>query len=92
MFKTLKEAKNVLDEMSKIIQKYGFVCGCDYLDLSGVSSGTYIDFYYGWTDIKDAKIKQIENGYVILMPESKIIKSKIERRLKDKIDVDYVIP
>ena len=64
---TRGEAEDVLTRMDELIATYGTVSVADMYDLCGVTP-QYTDNKYGWTNIRNASIVRIREGYVIKMP------------------------
>ena len=58
------EAEEILTRMDALIDTYGLVRVADLYDLVGVS-GNYTDNKYGWTNIRNAKIVRVRDGYMI---------------------------
>lgn len=67
IFESMAEAERVKEQMSEIINEYGYVTVADVCDLANVSSN-YMDSKYGWTYINSAKVTRIRNGYYIKLP------------------------
>lgn len=63
------EAESVLMRMDELISSYGMVSVADLYDLVGIT-GNYTDNKYGWTDIRNASVVRIRDGYVIKMPRA----------------------
>ena len=63
------EAEDVLDRMYELIDSYGLVRVADLYDLVGIT-GDYTDNKYGWTNIRNAEIVRVRDGYVIKMPRA----------------------
>ena len=63
------EAEDVLDRMEEIIDTYKLVTVADLFDLVGVT-GNYTDNKYGWTNIRNAEIVRVRDGYMIKMPRA----------------------
>lgn len=63
------EAEEVLSRMDELIDVYGMVSVADLYDLVGIT-GKYTDNKYGWTDIRNAYVDRIRDGYVIKMPKA----------------------
>lgn len=63
------EAEEVLMRMDELISAYGIVSVADYFDLVGVT-GNYTDNKYGWTDIRNASVIRVRDGYMIKMPRA----------------------
>lgn len=66
---TRGEAEAVLSRMDEIMEEYDIVRVADLYDLVGVS-GDYTDNNYGWTNIRNAKIVRVRDGYKIDMPRA----------------------
>lgn len=67
---TRAEAETVLDRLDEIIEMYDQASVADYYDLCGVT-GQYTDQKYGWTNLRNAKIERVRDGYVIKLPPAK---------------------
>lgn len=66
---TRGEAQDVLDRMDELMSAYGLVRVADLYDLVGVT-GSYTDNKYGWTNITNAEIVRVRDGYMIRMPRA----------------------
>lgn len=66
---TRGEAENVLSRMDELVSTYGMVSVADMYDLVGIT-GNYTDNKYGWTDIRNASVVRVRDGYVIKMPKA----------------------
>lgn len=66
---TRGEAQEVLDRMDELMDTYGLVRVADLYDLVGIT-GDYTDNKYGWTNIRNADIVRVRDGYVIKMPRA----------------------
>ena len=62
------DAEAVLMRLDETIDEYGFASVGDLYDIVGVT-GSYTDNDYGWTDIRNARIDRVRDGYVIRMPK-----------------------
>lgn len=69
VFDTRGEAEEVLSRMDELVATYGIVSVADMNELAG-TTGEYTDNKYGWTDIRNASVVRIRNGYVIKMPKA----------------------
>ncbi len=67
------EAESILERMDELVSMYGMASVADMYDLVGITA-PYTANNYGWTDINDAKIVRIRDGYVIKMPSVRPIK------------------
>lgn len=63
------EAQDVLDRMDELMSAYGLVRVADLYDLVGIT-GSYTDNKYGWTNIANADIIRVRDGYKIKMPRA----------------------
>lgn len=61
------EAEDVLRCMDELIDTYGMVSVADFYDLVGVT-GNYTDNKYGWSDIRNANVARVRDGYMIKLP------------------------
>lgn len=62
------EAEEVLERMSELIDLYGQVTVADLYDLVGVT-GNYTDNKYGWTNIRNADVIRVRDGYMLKLPK-----------------------
>lgn len=66
---TRGEAEDVLQRMDELMDTYGLVRVADLKDLVGISDN-YTDNKYGWTNIRNAEIVRVRDGYMIKMPKA----------------------
>lgn len=66
------EAEAVLDRLDEMIATYGFASVSDLYDLVGVT-GEYTDCKYGWYNISTAKPVRVPDGYILKMPNVRVI-------------------
>lgn len=66
---TRGEAETVLMRMDEIMEEYESVRVADLYDLVGVT-GNYTDNNYGWTNIRNAEVIKVRDGYKIKMPRA----------------------
>lgn len=66
---TRGEAEDVLARMDELMDEYQVVSVADLYDLVGASCN-YTDNNYGWTNIRNAEIVRVRNGYMIKMPKA----------------------
>lgn len=69
VLETRGEAEAVLSRMDEVMETYGIVRVADLYDLVGIT-GDYTNNNYGWTNIRNAKIVRLRNGYKIDMPRA----------------------
>ena len=63
------EAEDVLLRMDEIMETYGLVRVADFYDLVGIT-GTHVDNKYGWTNIRNAEVIRVRDGYKIKLPRA----------------------
>lgn len=63
------EAEEVLARMDELMDTYGLVRVADLKDLVGIT-GNYTDNKYGWTNIRNAEIVHVRDGWMIKMPRA----------------------
>ena len=63
------EAEGVLVRMDEMMETYGQVRVADMYDLVGIT-GEYTDNNYGWTNIHNAEVVRVRDGYKIKMPRA----------------------
>lgn len=63
------EAEEVLSRMDELIATYGLISVADFYDLVGIT-GSYTDNKYGWTDIRNASVARVRDGYIIKLPRA----------------------
>lgn len=69
IFESRGAAEQVLSSMDDLIERYNMVSVADFYDLSGVT-GQYTDNKYGWTNLRDASIIRMSDGYMIKFPKA----------------------
>ena len=63
------EAQDVLDRLDEIMDSYKLVSVADLYDLVGITPPPTANGY-GWTNIRNADIVRVRNGYLIKMPKA----------------------
>lgn len=66
------EAEEVLARMDELIETYGMVTVADFYDLVGMTCN-YTDNKYGWTNIRNAEVVRVRDGYKIKLPRAMAI-------------------
>lgn len=66
---TRGEAEAVIARMDEIMDEYNIVRVADLYDLVGVT-GEHTDNNYGWTNIRNAEVERVRDGYRIKMPRA----------------------
>lgn len=68
ILETRGEAEEVLARLDELIDMYGVVSIADLYDLVGMSC-TYTYEKYGWTNIRNAEIIRVRDGYLLKLPK-----------------------
>ena len=63
------EAEEVLVRMQEIIDTYQVVSVADLYDLVGIR-GSFTDNKYGWTNIRNASVEHVRDGYMLKLPKA----------------------
>lgn len=66
---TRGEAEAVLMRLDEVMETYEQVRVADLYDLVGIT-GNYTDNNYGWTNIQNAQVVRVRDGYKIKMPRA----------------------
>lgn len=66
------EAEEVLTNLVDLVYDYDVASVADYYDLVGIES-SYTDRNYGWTNLADAKVERVRDGYIIRLPRPRVI-------------------
>ena len=69
VLKTRGEAEEVLSRMDEIVEAYQLVRVADLYDLVGIT-GSPVDNRYGWTNIRNAEVVRVREGYMIKLPRA----------------------
>lgn len=70
------EAEEVLTRMEEIIDNYdGVASVADLFDLVGIT-GDYTDNKYGWTNLRNARVERVREGYILKLPKALPINRK----------------
>ena len=69
IFNNRGEAEEVLSQMDYIIEQYRMVSVADLFDLVGESCN-FTDQKYGWTNLRNAEVVRVRDGYMIKLPKA----------------------
>jgi hypothetical protein len=69
IFETRGDAEEVLYRMQELLERFDVVSVADLFDMAGISCN-YTDNKYGWTDLRNAHVTRIRDGYVIDLPRA----------------------
>lgn len=67
------DAEQVISQMGDLIETYGIVSVADLYDLVGISCD-YTGNKYGWTNIRNAEVVRVRDGWMLKMPKALPIK------------------
>jgi hypothetical protein len=76
------EAREVLNMMQVVLDRYGFVNVSDFLELVGMPA-THLDQNSGWANLINVKPKKVENGYILDLPVARPKESSISVPIKE---------
>lgn len=62
------EAQEVLENMFDALERFGKVSVADLNELLGVTGQPFTDNYWGWTDLSDADVRRVREGYLLVLP------------------------
>lgn len=65
---TRMDAVEVLDRLNEVIDEYGIVSVSDLHDLVGMG-GPYTANNFGWSNLNNAKIIRVRDGYLLELPK-----------------------
>ena len=68
-FETRGDAEEVLSGLVDLIVDYKQASIADLYDLCEITS-TFTDNKYGWTDLSDASVRRVSDGYVLVLPKA----------------------
>jgi len=71
-FETRGEAEDILSHLVDLAVDYGVATVADYYDLAGVES-QFTDNKYGWTNLRDASVERGREGYIIRLPQPRVL-------------------
>ena len=69
VFSSRGDAEEVLSRMEELLERFEVVSVADLFDMAGVSCN-YTDNKYGWTNLQDARVERVYDGYVIHLPRA----------------------
>ena len=69
VFSNRGEAEAVLTQMDELIDRYGVVRVADLYDMADLSA-PFTSNKYGWTNIRNADVARVRDGYVIRLPKA----------------------
>ena len=72
VLETRGEAEAVLVHLIDLTIDYGMASVADLYDLVGINS-SFTDNKYGWTDLRQASVSRVRNGYLLNLPRTQIL-------------------
>lgn len=69
VFDNRGDAEQVLCRMEELLARFEVVSVADLFDMAGISCN-YTDNKYGWTDLRDAYVERVRDGYIIHLPRA----------------------
>lgn len=69
VFESRGEAESVLSRMQEVISVYGTVSVSDLYELADISTDNYQLNKFGWSNLRNAEVVRIRDGYVIKLPK-----------------------
>ena len=69
IFDNRGDAEEVLYRMGELLERFDVVSVADLFDMAGISCN-YTDNKYGWTDLRNARVERVRDGYVINLPRA----------------------
>lgn len=73
VLETRGEAEEVLDSLCDLIETYQIASVADLYDLVGITC-EYTDNKYGWTNLRNADVVRVRDGYMLRLPKALPIK------------------
>ena len=73
IFETRGDAEEVRSLMDELLDQYQVVSVADLYDLAGMSS-PYTANKYGWTNLRNAEVVRVRDGYMLKLPKALPIK------------------
>lgn len=66
------EAEEVLSHLVDLVDDYGTASVADLYDLVGIT-GNFTDNKYGWTNLREARVSRVRDGYLIELPRTVVL-------------------
>ena len=65
---TRYDAEMVLDRLSDVIENYDVATVADLYELVEIT-GSFTDVKWGWTSLRDARVRQVREGFILELPQ-----------------------
>lgn len=62
------EAEDILSSMGEYLEHYQVISAADMYDLAGITNFPYTYNNYGWKSVANARVKRVDDGFLIVMP------------------------
>lgn len=72
LVETRREAQEILNELNCILEEYDQVSVGDLYDAAGMTTN-FTMYKYGWFNLSNARIRQVRDGYLIIMPQTHLL-------------------
>lgn len=69
VFESRGDAEEARMQMLEIIDRYGFVTVADMYDMAQITA-PYTSNKYGWTNLRNAEVVRIRDGYIVKLPKA----------------------
>ena len=73
VFNNREETFDVLEKLRDSVEMYGSATVGDMYSLAGISSDP-VDEKWGWTDLTNAGVSRVRNGYILTLPQPDYIR------------------
>lgn len=67
------EAVDVIEGLIERVERYQAASVADLYDMLGIS-GSYADRNYGWTDLREANVRQYRGGWLLDLPQPDLLR------------------
>ncbi len=72
LFDRRGEAEAVLSELIDTVNKYEVATVRDFFEMAGISA-SYTDQKWGWTDVSDARVSRVRDGWIVDLPRPVVV-------------------
>lgn len=74
LFATIAEAETVRSAMLERLDRYGSFSVAEFKDMVGIGPIEAVEYDWGWRNLRDATIKAVREGYLLLLPRIGFLK------------------
>lgn len=68
IFASRSDVEAVIDNLANIAMSWDTVSVADLYDLIGMEQQSYTDNSWGWSDLRDARVREVRDGWVLDLP------------------------